>query len=186
MATTITVELSKKSLDEAKKILREFQKRYKEGANNSIRVATEELYNKVIEKCHEAGIEHHTDAIHWEYDESTNAGRVWVDGNDDRGKVIIFNEIGTGVRGSNNPHPAFSWEYDVNHHGEQGWWYPTDENDPNPIKRVDRNGQLRGWTKGLPSRRMFFDAFVEIVYALQDYVDIEMRKALGDLYERRK
>lgn len=68
-------------------------------------------------------------------------------------EIGMFFEYGTGIVGSENPHPLVpaGWTYDVNQHGEMGWWYPTTESDPNPYKWVDGSGQLRGWTKGKPS-----------------------------------
>lgn len=74
-----------------------------------------------------------------------------------------FQEFGTGIIGSQFPHVAeelqkMGWKYDVNGHGEDGWWYPTTENDPNPYKWTDPDGQLRAWTKGLPAGRYFYDA----------------------------
>ena len=54
----------------------------------------------------------------------------------------IFCEFGTGVEGAGAPHPiaaALGWRYDVNGHGELGWWY------------YDAQGNSR-WTKGMPSR----------------------------------
>lgn len=53
-----------------------------------------------------------------------------------------FVEFGSGIVGANNPHPEVAiagWRYDVNEHGELGWWYP-------------RGDGTFGWTKGMPSR----------------------------------
>lgn len=74
-----------------------------------------------------------------------------------------FQEFGTGVIGEKFPHVSeelekMGWKYDVNNHGESGWWYPTTKDDPNPYKWTDSDGQLRAWTKGLPAGRYFYDA----------------------------
>lgn len=74
-----------------------------------------------------------------------------------------FQEFGTGVIGQQFPHVSeelekIGWKYDVNNHGEKGWWYPTTKDDPNPYKWTDSDGQLRAWTKGLPAGRYFYDA----------------------------
>lgn len=74
-----------------------------------------------------------------------------------------FQEYGTGVIGEQFPHVAeelqkIGWKYDVNGHGEAGWWYPTTDSDPNPYKWTDTDGQLRAWTKGLPAGRYFYNA----------------------------
>lgn len=163
------MELSKKSLEEAKKFLNKYQEAYSKGIDNAVKYATEMMYNKVLEYCYANGISNHTSQIQWQYDDNTKTGRVWT--ND---MVIIFNEMGTGIVGSNNPHPNpdgpfKSWKYDVNEHGEKGWRYPK------------KDGTY-GWTKGLPSRHMFCSAFQDIKDEIGNIVDIEIRKTVGDLY----
>lgn len=59
----------------------------------------------------------------------------------------IFCEFGTGTVGAENPHPEVAiagWRYDVNNHGELGWWY------------IGKDGQAH-WTKGMPSRPFMYD-----------------------------
>ena len=163
------MELSKKSLEEAKKLLNKYQEAYSKGIDNAVKYATEMMYNKVLEYCYANGISNHTSQIQWQYDDNTKTGKVWT--ND---MVIIFNEMGTGIVGSNNPHPNpdgpfKSWRYDVNEHGEKGWLYPKEDG-------------TYGWTKGLPSRHMFYSAFQDIKDEIGNIVDIEIRKTVGDLY----
>ncbi len=163
------MELSKKSLEEAKKFLNKYQEAYSKGIDNAVKYATEMMYNKVLEYCYANGISNHTSQIQWQYDDNAKSGRVWT--ND---MVIIFNEMGTGIVGSNNPHPNpdgpfKSWRYDVNEHGEKGWKYPKEDG-------------TYGWTKGLPSRHMFYSAFQDIKNEIGNIVDIEIRKTVGDLY----
>lgn len=169
MKTLLTMELSKKSLEKAKKFLNKYQEAYSKGVDNAVKYATEMMYNKVLEYCYANGISNHTSQIQWQYDDNTKTGRVWT--ND---MVIIFNEMGTGIVGSNNPHPNpdgpfKSWKYDVNEHGEKGWKYPKEDG-------------TYGWTKGLPSRHMFYSAFQDIKSEIGNIVDIEIRKTVGDLY----
>lgn len=62
-----------------------------------------------------------------------------------------FVEFGTGVIGSQNPHPETglaNWKYDVNNHGESGWWYFND-------------GEWH-WTKGMPSRPFMYETGQEL------------------------
>lgn len=163
------MELSKKSLEEAKKFLNKYQEAYSKGIDNAVKYATEMMYNKVLEYCYANGISNHTSQIQWQYDDNAKSGRVWT--ND---MVIIFNEMGTGIVGSNNPHPNpdgpfKSWKYDVNEHGEEGWLYPKEDGN-------------YGWTKGLPSRHMFYSAFQDIKNEIGNIVDVEIRKTVGDLY----
>lgn len=159
------------SLKKAVKQLQDFKKGYNQGIKNSIKIATESMYNSVLANCYSAGISNHTDAIHWEYDDETNTGKVWT-----YDWVIIFNEMGTGVVGSNNPHPnpspAFQdWVYDQNEHGERGWKYPKPDGS-------------WGWTSGLPSRHMFYSAFEDIKEDIGEYVKVELQKTVGNMYDK--
>lgn len=70
----------------------------------------------------------------------------------------MFVEYGTGIVGATNPHPH-PWAYDINGHGDNGWYYPTTDDDPNPNKHV-YNGQLYAWTKGMPSRPFMYKAWL--------------------------
>jgi hypothetical protein len=77
------------------------------------------------------------------------------------GKWIIYTgcdyapyvEFGTGLIGSQNPHPDASlvnWKYDVNEHGEKGWAYYN-----------DRDGRWH-WTKGMQSRPFMYETGQEL------------------------
>lgn len=58
-----------------------------------------------------------------------------------------FCEFGTGVVGSTSSHPEAGvqgWKYDVNEHGEAGWYYPG------------KDGKLH-FTKGMPSRPYMYE-----------------------------
>ena len=60
-----------------------------------------------------------------------------------------FVEFGTGIVGSESPHPdAQGWKYDVNEHGEKGWFYFKD-------------GEWH-WTKGMPSRPFMYETAQEL------------------------
>ena len=58
----------------------------------------------------------------------------------------IYVEFGTGIVGAGSPHPApAGWRYDVNNHGEKGWWYFNDRD------------QKWHWTKGIESRPFMYN-----------------------------
>lgn len=59
-------------------------------------------------------------------------------------------EFGTGIKGSVSPHPTLPWEYDVNGHGEDGWYYYDTE-----------QGRVR-FTKGMPSRPFMYETAKEL------------------------
>lgn len=74
-------------------------------------------------------------SISWNYDKAQNKGVIKVGAD-----YAIFVEFGTGIVGANSPHPEpDGWQYDVNSHGENGWWY-SDE----------KQNRIR-WTKGQPA-----------------------------------
>ena len=124
------------------------------------------MYEKVMQYCYENNIVEHTDRIFMEYDPINNIGKVWSDD-----AVIIFNEMGTGIVGSNNPHPnpLIEWKYDINEHGEKGWKYPKGDG-------------TFGWTKGLPSRHMFYSAFEDIKDKIGDIVNVTLSQTGGWIY----
>lgn len=77
-------------------------------------------------------------------------------------EYAVYVEFGTGVVGEKNPHPNYGgytlgYNYDHNGHGELGWWYPTDESDPNPYKSRAEDGTLYAWTRGIPSRPFMYN-----------------------------
>ena len=65
-------------------------------------------------------------------------------------KHACFVEFGTGVRGSNRPHPTLPWAYDTEGHGWDGWYY-FDE----------KRGFVR-FTQGMPSRPFMYETAKEL------------------------
>ncbi len=65
-------------------------------------------------------------------------------------KHACYVEFGTGVKGANAPHPTMPWSYDVNKHGEDGWYYYDTE-----------QGRIR-FTKGMPSRPFMYETVAEL------------------------
>jgi len=62
----------------------------------------------------------------------------------------IYVEFGTGIVGEASPHPApGGWVYDINEHGEEGWWY------------LSRYGR-RQWTQGMKSRPFMYNTVREL------------------------
>jgi hypothetical protein len=63
----------------------------------------------------------------------------------------VYVEFGTGVIGKSNPHPApEGWKYDVNEHGDKGWWY------------FNERDQKWHWTKGMASRPFMYNTLQEL------------------------
>lgn len=77
----------------------------------------------------------------------------------------IYVEFGTGIIGAGSPHPAPNgWVYDINGHGESGWWYYN-----------DRDNRMH-WTQGMASRPFMYNT----ARALKD----ECRKIAREVFGR--
>lgn len=83
-------------------------------------------------------------------------------------KIALFIEFGTGLAGQGSPHPESNekgWQYNIGQHiHEDGsWFYPSDDNDPNPYKWHTEDGQVYAWTRcGIPSRPYMYYTANEI------------------------
>ena len=68
----------------------------------------------------------------------------------------VYVEFGTGIVGKSQPHPSpDDWRYDINEHGESGWWYFN-----------DYTGHPQ-WTKGMPSRPFMYNTVRELENACE-------------------
>jgi len=91
------------------------------------------------------------DSINHEYGGSIQDGSKWIIYTGC--EYAPFIEFGTGIVGSQNPHPDTSianWKYDINEHGEAGWFYFN-----------ERDGKWH-WTKGMQSRPFMFETGQEL------------------------
>lgn len=79
-------------------------------------------------------------SINGVYDASTHVGLVKTDA-----IYAIYVEYGTGVRGSDNPHPLGNGNY-----RNTGWYYYN-----------QREGKVK-WTLGMPSRPFMYETFREL------------------------
>lgn len=157
------------NIDEVIKYIEQYNKSLNQGIDNGIQRLTEIAYKIVKQYCEDVNLSEHLDSITWEYDSINKIGKVSTSD-----EVIIFKEMGTGVVGSNNPHPSptsefSSWKYDVNNHGEKGWKYPK------------KDGTY-GWTKGLPSSSMFYNAFNDIQKYVDSNIQVEVHKTTNNIY----
>lgn len=111
----------------------------------------------------------------------TQSGTKTISGIRNNEVKWTYHEYGTGIIGSQFPHVSevlaqAGWKYDVNSHGENGWWYPTDDSDSNPIKWISPEGQVYAWTKGLVAERCFYDALERAKERLPDIAEEVFKK----------
>ncbi len=157
------------NVDEVIKFVESYQKAMSKGVDDGIKKLTEIAYNIVCQYCNANNLSNHLGNIKMSYDPINKTGTVST--NDE---VIIFKEMGTGIVGSQNPHPSptsefASWQYDINKHGEEGWIYPK------------KDGTY-GWTKGLPSGSMFYNTFNEIKKYVNSTISVEIHKSTNKVY----
>lgn len=138
------------SVSEVRNAIKEVQK-YKEGLNNKCKKFAERLAEEGVALARIKVSE--KDAIYTgellssikaEYGGSSPEGATWYIYTDCDWAIYV--EFGTGVVGSQSPHPDTSlvnWKYDVNSHGKNGWYYYKD-------------GEWH-WTQGMPSRAFMYE-----------------------------
>lgn len=153
MSKTISVSLSEKSFrDASKEILK-----YKKEIIAKCQILAERLAERGVEIA-QMKIQSHN---------AVYTGELWASIQKTPGMVLQYGstyivytdcpwakyvEFGTGITGLHNPHQNASvsgWKYDVNEHGESGWFYYKD-------------GEWH-WTKGMPSRPFMYETDLELI-----------------------
>lgn len=142
--------LSLASLDKLIKKLEIKQKSYPKVALRIADRLSNEMFNYVKEKKTEHGASPYKDS---KLIPAKLEGNTATAGIEDTTLKAYYNEFGTGIRGSESPHPAEGMQYQ-----DGGWWYPTDEDDKNTTKKETENGELIAYTKGLPAQKGYYEA----------------------------
>lgn len=139
------MKLTTRSIEDA---IREV-KEYKRKLNDRVKALIRELVDKGVEiakaQVRELGAVYTgelEESITGFFDEETGLGIIRTDC-----PYAIYVEFGTGVVGERNPHPEpiEGWQYDVNEHGDKGWWY------------FNERDQKWHWTKGMVSRPFMYN-----------------------------
>ena len=112
----IKLKLSTDSINQALKEVKAYQKKVEKAADDLVRRLTAQLNASYMDIYDTGELMRGI--------ESQYKGKI--------GFVVstathsIFCEFGTGIVGAQNPHPEVAiagWRYDVNEHGQLGWWY---------------------------------------------------------------
>lgn len=144
---TIIFELSNKDIDRAIKELKQYR--------NSIPVKQELLMAKLSSRGYEILIQKIGDLnAPYSQNELRSGASFQYSQKEARIFVVsdhaIYVEFGTGIVGarSSNPNNTVGYAYDINNHGDNGWYYYKD-------------GQIH-WTKGMPSRPFVHNTYIEL------------------------
>ncbi len=94
------------------------------------------------------------------YTEATKSGyRVVYSGED-----VAYIEFGTGIMGESNPYPdanalvEANWQYDVNGHGINGWFYKS-----------KRDGSLKH-SRGMRPEKPVYDSYKQLEMVAKDII----------------
>lgn len=142
--TTIKFSLNTKDINRAIRQVERFKKSFIEKCNRLVEVLTDE--GTEIAKLKVAELDavytgELMNSIEGYYSPSLQAGIIKAGA-----YYAIYVEFGTGVVGSQSPHPnPQGWQYDVNGHGDEGWVYYDDE-----------SGKF-SWTRGFKSRPFMYN-----------------------------
>lgn len=120
----------------------------------------EELGPKLVKKLTEDGVEAAKESALFmnAYDSGELVNGIVAQEREGDGYVVAtayhskFVEMGTGIKGKQDPNPYGywpGWTYDINEHGEKGWWYKG------------KDGKSH-WTKGMPHRPFMYQAAQKI------------------------
>lgn len=138
---TIHIDLENitKGVDKSQKVLHAIEI----GLQNAFEEMKDRIIEKLSENIDKYGLGNGSLKSHMVVEEIDDGFIISVDSD-----YAEYVEYGTGIVGSNNPHPKpINWQYDVNAHGDEGWKYIGDD------------GKLH-WTKGMPSRPFMYDTWL--------------------------
>ena len=140
----ISFSLDEKEIDRAIKEIKQYEQEFLRKCNLLVEKLTE--YGAEVAKIQVASLGAFDtgelqNSIGGYYSPSTNVGIIEAGA-----YYAVYVEFGTGVVGSQSPHPKpQGWQYDVNQHGDEGWVYYD-----------DGSGKFR-WTKGFKSRPFMYN-----------------------------
>ena len=159
----ITVTLTPESIDAAIEEVRRYKRKLYDRTSEIIKDLVDEGVEIAKNQLRELGAVYTGDleaSITGYFDEETGVGIIKTDS-----PYAICVEFGTGIVGEGSPHPApEGWEYDINGHGEKGWWY------------FNERDQKWHWTKGIESRPFMYNTFLELQRLAKDEAKVVFKR----------
>lgn len=143
--TKIKMRLTSRSIEEAIREVKQYKQQLDERTKALIRALVDKGVEIAKVQVRELGAVYTGQleaSITGFFDEETGVGIIRTDC-----PYAVYVEFGTGVVGQRNPHPEpiEGWEYDINKHGDAGWWY------------FNERDQKWHWTKGMESRPFMYN-----------------------------
>ncbi len=142
--TVIKFKLNLKDIDRAIRQVKKFRSQFIEKCNKLVEALTEsgqQVARIEVQQLDAVFTGELLNSIDSYYSPTYNVGIIKAGA-----YYAAYVEFGTGVVGSQSPHPSpVGWQYDVNGHGDEGWVYFD-----------DYSGEFR-WTKGFKSRPFMYN-----------------------------
>lgn len=160
----IDMTLDPESISEALQTVKDLQGWLSDALAELARYLTEER-GKEIAQMHiarlgavDSGTLHNS--IEGKYDTKAHSGTLSANV-----EYAVYVEFGTGIVGATGKsHPAAKekgWDYDRNHHGNAGWYYPSENGKWIP-KEGKYKGQRMAWTKGTAARPFLYSTMLDL------------------------
>ena len=147
--TRIKFSLNEKDIDRAIREVNQFKKEFLEKCNRLVEALTDEGVKIAKLKVAELDAVYTGElmnSIEGYYSSKSNVAIIKAGA-----KYATAVEFGTGVVGSQSPHPnPEGWHYDSHNHGDDGWVYHD-----------AKSGEFR-WTKGFKSRPFMYNTAREL------------------------
>ena len=142
--TVIRFTLDRKDIDRAIKELKRFKTEFLKKCNQLVQELTEhgvDVAKVEVTQLDAVYTGELRNSIEGYFSPTTGVGIIKAGA-----YYAVYVEFGTGVVGSQSPHPnPQGYQYDVNNHGDEGWVYYDDD-----------SGNFR-WTKGFKSRPFMYN-----------------------------
>ncbi len=166
MATKpITIELSRKSIQNA---IKELQKKENRIQENLI-LATQNLLEATLQALKDVfsdnNLSNHISSLNSEITNDGLGFRIWT--ND---WIVIFNEYGTGIKGTGtHPNPnGYQYNIKTEYKDELGRWVYK-----------DKYGEFHT-TSGMPAKYMFYDVEQMLKELAKDFYNVAISRAIND------
>lgn len=150
---------------------------YKSGVNRLIK----ESVSKLKENLGKFGLENTNLANGISVEETLEGFKLTVSAMRDGQEYSMYVEYGTGVVGEGFQHPEadkVDWMYDINNHGDSGWWYPSYEEDRNSTKYQAEDGTWWAWTAGQASRPFMYHTYLWVMDNAERIIEDEIFREL--------
>lgn len=167
MKKVVQTNLNKKSLENLSKEIQRLAQNLENNITNTTKELGETSLKYMKQEYDQNNISSHKSNLNLSpYNKSYENGFVLSSGDDE---IAVYKEFGIGMIGGNNPSKLsgeVGYQYDVNNHGEKGWYYRKD-------------GKTY-WTRGYMGSNMFGNLVDELKSSALKKYQLSVSQAIND------